>query len=211
MMQTVRILGRSSSHFTRVTRIFAAELGVPYVLQPVYDMNSLDPATFGGHPAMKLPNMQIDGRTVFGMQNICRALARIAPRRATIIWPETIDDDLLANAQELVLHSMATQVQIVLGTVVAKLPASNPFFSKLQTGFAGCLAWLDRELPSVLQALPPRDLSLFELTLYCLIDHLEFRPTASLEPYAQLGRFREHYGMRKSVQQTQYFFDQPTA
>jgi hypothetical protein len=160
---------------------------------------------------MKLPNMQIDGRTVFGMQNICRALARIAPRRATIIWPETIDDNLLANAQELVLHSMATQVQIVLGTVVAKLPASNPFFSKLQTGFTSCLAWLDRELPSVLQALPPRDLSLFEVTLYCLIDHLKLRPTISLEPYAQLGRFREHYGMRESVGQTQYFFDQPTA
>ena len=110
-----------SSHFTRVTRIFAAELGVAYELQPIYDMNSLDPAIYGGHPAMKLPNMQIDGRTIFGMQNICRALARIAPRRATIIWPETIDDDLLANAQELVLHSMATQVQIVVGTVVAKL------------------------------------------------------------------------------------------
>ncbi len=210
-MRTVRIIGRSSSHFTRVTRIFAAELGVAYELQPVYDMSSLDPATYGGHPAMKLPNMLIDGRTVFGMQNICRALARIAPRRATIIWPETIDDDLLANAQELVLHSMATQVQIVMGTIVAKLPASNPFFSKLQTGFASCLAWLDRELPSVLQALPPRDLSLFEVTLYCLIDHLRLRPTVSLEPYAQLGRFREHYGMRESVRQTPYVFDHPTA
>jgi glutathione S-transferase len=211
MKQTVRILGRSSSHFTRVTRIFAAELGVTYELQPIYDMSSLDPATFGGHPAMKLPSMQIDGRTIFGMQNICRALARIAPRSATIIWPETIDDDRLANAQELVLHSMATQVQIVLGTVVAKLPASTAFFSKLQAGFEGCLAWLDRELPSILQALPPRDLSLFEVTLYCLIDHLKLRPTVPLEPYAQLGRFREDYGMRESVQQTPYFFDQPPA
>jgi glutathione S-transferase len=211
MMQRVRIIGRSSSHFTRVTRIFAAELGVAYELQPLYDMSSLDPAMYGGHPAMKVPNMQIDGRTVFGMQNICRSLARIAPRRATIVWPETIDDDLLANAQELVLHSMATQVQIILGTVVAKLPASSPFFSKLQIGFTNCLAWLDRELPSVLKALPPRDLSLLEVTLYCLIDHLRLRPTISLEPYAQLGRFREHYGMRESVQQTQYFFDQPPA
>src|SRR5258708_7225654 len=103
MKETVRILGRSSSHFTRVTRIFAAELGVAYELQPIYDMSSLDPATFGGHPAMKLPSMQIGGRAIFGMQNICRALARIAPRRAKIIWPETIDDDRLANAQELVL------------------------------------------------------------------------------------------------------------
>jgi glutathione S-transferase len=210
-MQTVRIIGRSSSHFTRVTRIFAAELGVTYELQPVFDMSSRDPATYGGHPAMKLPNLQIDGRTVFGMQNICRALARIAPRRPTIIWPETIDDDLLANAQELVLHSMAAQVQIILGTVVAKLPASNPFFSKSLEGFTNCLAWLDQKLPSVLQALPPRDLSLFEVTLYCLIDHLQVRPTVSLEPYAQLRGFREHYGRRESVQQTQYFFDQPTA
>ena len=43
------IIGRSSSHFTRVTRIFAAELGVPYTLQVVPDLLSCDAADYGGN------------------------------------------------------------------------------------------------------------------------------------------------------------------
>src|SRR5690554_2468986 len=42
------IFGRSSSHFTRVTRIFAEELDVPYSLEVVRDLLSTDANDYGG-------------------------------------------------------------------------------------------------------------------------------------------------------------------
>jgi len=39
-MSTLRIVGRSSSLFTRLALIFAEELGVPVELVPIHDMTS---------------------------------------------------------------------------------------------------------------------------------------------------------------------------
>jgi hypothetical protein len=39
-MGDVQIIGRGSSHFTRVTQMFALELDVPYELVPVYDITA---------------------------------------------------------------------------------------------------------------------------------------------------------------------------
>jgi glutathione S-transferase len=50
---------------------------------------------------------------------------------------------------------------------------------------------------------------LFEITLFCLLDHLAFRATLSLEPYPALARFAEEYAKRPSAQRTQYRFDAP--
>ena len=41
-MNTLQIVGRRSSHFTRLTRVFAEELGVPYEIVPIYDMTVRD-------------------------------------------------------------------------------------------------------------------------------------------------------------------------
>lgn len=46
------------------------------------------------------------------------------------------------------------QVQIVFGTVVAKLPSDNLYFEKARDGFEGALAWLDANVGKVLSALP---------------------------------------------------------
>ena len=43
---SLQIVGRTSSHFTRVAVIFATELGVRFELVPVYDLSSLET---GGH------------------------------------------------------------------------------------------------------------------------------------------------------------------
>lgn len=49
------IIGRQGSHYTRMVRMLAIELGVPVALQPIYELLSEDPAVFGGNPALKLP------------------------------------------------------------------------------------------------------------------------------------------------------------
>jgi glutathione S-transferase len=213
-MKPLQIVGRSSSLFTRVPLIFAEELGVPWELVPIYDMTALGPEVYAGNPALKLPILRTDGSVLFGAQNICRAIADrataegIAPAKR-VVWPETLKDDLSRNAQELVWHGMATQVQLIIGTQVNKLPADNPFFAKARKGFEGALTWLDANLNEALKTLPPHDLSLFEVSLHCLVEHLTFRATLSVEPYSSLVAFSADFAKRPSAQRTTYRFDTP--
>jgi glutathione S-transferase len=206
---TVEIIGRSSSHFTRVVRIFALELGVDTRLVPIHDLTALDVDNYAGNPALKLPSLRRGGSLLFGTQNICRALAELSVERRRVVWPEVLRDDLSRNAQELVWHGMAAQVQIVTGTLVAGLPADNGYFVKGRQGFAGALRFLDDNLPGALDALPARDLSLFEVTLFCLVDHIRFRETLSLEPYPALRSFSDTFAQRPSASSTPYGFDAP--
>ncbi len=210
-MHTLQIIGRSSSLFTRMPLLFAEELAVPYEVVPIYDMTAIGVAIYAGNPALKLPILRLNGRTVFGAQNICRAIADIAEPARRIVWPEDLRSDLSRNAQELVWHCMATQVQLIMGTMVNKLPADNPYFAKLRTGFEGSLQWLDANLPAALEELPPRDLSLFEVSMFCLVEHLSFRGTLALDPYPQLVDFCQTFGQRASARQTVYRFDAPAA
>lgn len=210
-MAPVQIVGRSSSHFTRVTRIFALELGVNHELVPVYEPLAQDAATFGGNPTLKIPALKRGDSLLIGTENICRALAEQAGGRARIVWPEELTGDLSRNAQEMLWHSMAAQVQLAMGTLVAKLPADNAFFVKGRAGFEGALRWLDQNLEAVLGALPaPRALSLFEVALFCLVEHLTFRGTLPVAPYPALVAFAKAFGMRPSAQQTPFAFDTRT-
>lgn len=207
-MNTLQIVGRSSSLFTRMPLIFAEELGVPFELVPIYDMTELGRKTYADNPALKLPILRADGAVLFGAQNICRAIAERAERPARIVWPEALQDDLSRNAQELVSHCMAAQVQIVFGTLINKLPADNRYFAKARSGMDHSLRWLDEHLQDALHALPvPRDLSLFEVSLFCLVDHLAFRPTLQIAPYASLAHFTREFATRPSAQRTAYKFD----
>jgi glutathione S-transferase len=208
-MTKLQIVGRSSSHFTRLPRMMAEELDVAYDLVPIYDMTELGPAVYADNPALKLPILRAGDSTLFGALNICRALAGRATTSKRIVWPEELRDDLSCNAQELVWHCMAAQVQIVLGTAVGKLPADNIYFVKARAGFEGSLQWLDANLAAVLRALPPRDLSIFEVSLFCLVDHLVFRATLPIDPYPSLVGFRSELSMRASAQRTAYRFDEP--
>lgn len=204
----LKIIGRNSSHFTRATRIFAHELGLAVELEPVFDITATDSAVFAGNPALKVPTLVRSGSMVFGTENICRALADLDTGNRRIIWPEQLRSDVSRNAQELVWHAMAAQVQWVFGTVVAKLPADNVYFSKGRVGFEGAVAWLEANLARALAALPsPRDLSLFEVTLFCLVEHLGFRNTLPTAPYPGLMRFAQEFGARASAQSTAYRFD----
>ncbi len=206
----VEIVGRSSSHFTRVARMFAHELGVPSNFTPVRDVTSTDPEAYGGHPALKLPTLRHAGGVVFGTEHLCRTLAELAPAPRRVVWPEELRSALARNAQELVWHGMAAQVQLVFGTRIAKLPADNVYFAKGRLGFEGALRWLDDHLATALAELPePRDLSLFEVALFCLVEHVRFRDTLPLEPYRALLRFADDHGRRASARATPYALDVP--
>jgi glutathione S-transferase len=208
-MSKLQIVGRNSSLFTRMPLIFAEELNVPYELVPIYDMTALGPEVYAGNPALKLPILRVEGSVLFGAQNICRAIAEHAASPRRIVWPEDLRDALSRNAQELVWHCMTAQVQIVMGTIVDKLPADSPYFAKARAGFEGSLRWLDENLTSALGALPPRDLSLFEVSLYCLVEHLIFRGTLPVDPYPTLLTFARSFAARPSAQRTVYRFDAP--
>ncbi len=209
-MNDLQIVGRRSSHYTRMPLLFAHELGVPLRWVPVYDMTTTAPEAYAGNPALKLPILRDGDGVLFGAQNICRAIAERASRPARIVWPEDLRDAVSRNAQELVWHAMAAQVQLVLGTLVCKLPADNAYFSKVRAGFEGALDWLDAHVGEALAVLPTqRDLSLFEVSLFCLLDHLAFRPTVSLQACPALQRFTEAFAERPAAQSTAYRFDVP--
>ena len=204
----MQIVGRSSSLFTRMPLIFAEELAVAYELVPIYDMTTLSAEVYAGNPALKLPILRTNGSTLFGAQNICRAIAEMAGGPARIVWPEQLRDNLSRNAQELVWHCMAAQVQLIVGTLIGKLPADNIYFAKARAGLERSLRWLDAHLSAVLQLLPlPRDFSLFEVSLYCLVEHLGFRGTVPIEPYGALVAFTQEFSARPSAQRTAFRFD----
>jgi glutathione S-transferase len=216
--KSVVIVGRSSSHFTRVTRIFAAELGVEYSLRVVGDLLSVDPESYGGHPGLKVPVLQASGGSWFGSLNICRALARLsassqsnqpgaASESKLLIWPEDLQTPALANAQELVLQAMAAEVSLVMDRAAGGA-GDNQHQVKLRQVLANIMAWLEREATDLLTPLPQeRTLSYFEVTLFCLLTHLEFRELLPTREFRRLTEFTQRFSGRPSAESTKYRFD----
>lgn len=211
-----QLVGRESSHFTRVVRMLALELGITVELLPVYDLTSLDVSQYEGNPALKIPTLRTDQELLFGTENICRGLAEYAEQMGSsvrVVWPEQLRSNVARSAQEIVWHSMAAQVQLILAGYLGKIPNDNPYVMKVRQGYEGSLRWLEEHLASVLELLPtPRDVSLFEVTLFCLLEHIVFRPMVSLEPYPALRQFAVDYAKRPSAQSTPLRMDRrPTA
>jgi glutathione S-transferase len=202
------LIGRSSSHFTRIARIFAAELGVDYAFQVVRDLMSSNPEDYGGNPALRIPVLKTPQGTWFGALNIARELWRRSSSRPRVIWPEDLDVPVLANAQELVLQSMATEVSLVMAKVGGGASEGNAHQAKMRTQLINMMEWLEQNAKAVLAALPSqRDLSFLEVTLFCLVTHLEFRQVLPTAPYAELNRLCQQLATRASIQATAFRFD----
>jgi hypothetical protein len=201
------IIGRSSSHFTRVTRLFAAEMRVDYSFRVVRDLMSSDPADYGGNPALKIPSLQTPQGVWFGSLNVCRELWRRSNPRPRVVWPEDLDQPLLSNAQELVLQAMSTEVSLIMGRA-AGTSDSSAHHTKMRQALVNMMSWLEENTESVLAALPPhRDLSYLEVTLFCLVTHLEFRGVLPTAPYSALNEFCQRFATRTSVSETPFRFD----
>ncbi|WP_163988429.1 glutathione S-transferase N-terminal domain-containing protein [Pyxidicoccus caerfyrddinensis] len=200
------IVGRSSSHFTRITRIFAAELGIDYDLRVVRDLMSSNAEDYGGNPALRIPSLQTSRGVWFGALNVCRELYRQSSRKPRVVWPEDLDVPVLANAQELATQAMATEVSLVMAKVGGG--TEGPHQAKMRTALLNMMAWLEQNVGTVLAALPAqRDLSFLEVTLFCLVTHLEFREVLPTAQYAELTRFCQQFATRASASATAFRFD----
>ena len=210
-MTETRIVGREASHFTRVARIVAHELGVPIELSHVPDLTSLEPSGYAGHPGLKIPALVRGDEVLFGAENVCRRLSELAYGRAPkILWPEGVTSTIGRNAQELVLHAMSAEVTLVLAPGLGKVATHNPFVVKVTRGLSASLAWLDQHLDAVLGALPPGELSFLEVSLFCLVEHVAFRRTVPLDGFPQLAAFVSRFGERESAKATPYrYVDAP--
>jgi glutathione S-transferase len=200
------LIGRSSSHFTRVTRIFALELGLEPALRVVPNLASASASDYGGNPALRIPALVAPSGTWFGALNVCRELVRQARSELRVIWPEALDRPLLANVQELTVQAMSTGVSLIMGSLDgAELPEAHR--EKLSTSLRGSLTWLDQNVDAALDQLPPRDLSFLEVTLFCLLTHLEFRPLLPVREYTRLQQFCARFAQRESARATPFRFD----
>ncbi|RYZ04240.1 MAG: glutathione S-transferase domain-containing protein [Myxococcales bacterium] len=196
------LVGRSSSHFTRVTRFFASELGVPYAFEVVTDLRALDDAAYRGNPALRLPSLIAPSGTWYGSLNICRELARLAPRSLRLVWPEQLEDASASNLQELTLQAMSTEVELIMNDA-----PESALATKRRESLLGTLRWLDANVDAALGRLPPRDLSYLEVALYCLVTHLDFRHVVPTAPYERLRTFVESFGEREGARATPFVFD----
>ena len=98
----------------------------------------------------------------------------------------------------------------VVGYAYARLEPKNynALLVKTRAGLLEALAWLDANLSEALDALPrDRDVALLEVTLFCLVEHLEFRPTLPIDGYANLRRFAAEFAARPSARRTAYRYD----
>src|SRR5260221_14484064 len=92
------IIGRTSSHFTRVTRIFAEELQVPCSFTSVPDLLSTDPRDYAGNPALSLPILEGTAGPWFGAGGILPAHSPRAPLAGGIAWPRAPPPAISASA-----------------------------------------------------------------------------------------------------------------
>ena len=203
----MNLYGRSSSHFTRITRIFAAELEVELDFQLIRDLMSTDPHDYGGHPAMKMPTLVTEVGSWFGSLPICRELAHCSDLNLDITWPENLHRPVASNAQELVLTAMSTEIGLIMGMATG-VAADNAHQVKLRASLLGAMEWLEVNASRAIETLSPeRDLSFLEVSLFCLVEHLEFREVLALDAYPVLGAYAKRFGGRSSARATTFKFD----
>jgi hypothetical protein len=205
-MNQPTITGRSSSHFTRVTRIFAAELHVDYSFNIVRDLMSLNTADYADNPALNIPTLRATTGTWYGALNISRELSRQSRLPLRIVWPEHLGQPMLANAQELITQAMSTEVTLIMANAAGS-DTSDTHQLKIRQRLTNIMSWLDNNVNTVISVLPERDLSYLEVTLFCLMQHLEFRKVLPTDCYRNTLIFCEHFGGRSSAVATKYRFD----
>jgi glutathione S-transferase len=202
----IHLFGRRGSHFTRVAAIAAIELGIDYQFHQINDLASLSAEDYGGHPALKLPTLHVDNSLVFGTDNICRKLNEISSTKTPkVIQCDEISETRHRNGQELIWHAMSVQVQLYMGSRIAKLPQENIYFLKLQQSLLGALQWVETDLNGIISAIPsPRNVSIFEISLFCLFKHLIYRPTIKIDSLTKIARFADDFSQRRSAKMTEY-------
>jgi glutathione S-transferase len=197
------LIGRSSSHFTRVARMMALELEVAHVFRPLLDLMSVDPSAYAGNPALKIPVFVDEEGPLFGVENICRALVARSTKRPKVVLRGEVGARVVANAEELTLLVMSTEVTVVMAKVSGGV--ASP---KAMPSIENALDHLDAHIDRALAALPPdRTVSFLEVALFCGITHLPFRQVLDVSRWRRLEALRARIAERPSAQATAYRFD----
>jgi len=207
-MTALTLIGRSSSHYTRIVRMIAAELGVELAFEPVFDIKSTDERTFD-NPLLTVPSLRTSEGTWFGSQAACREVARRASSTAGLLWPEDVTTLTATNAQEVTLSAMSTGVIIVMSRSTG-IADTEPLLVKPFARLRAAIAWLESSFDAAVRELPERRLSYLEVSAFCFLTHVVFRELGTLEACPKLAAFCDEYGARASAQATPYRFDQPS-
>jgi glutathione S-transferase len=177
---------------------------VPFAFRPVLDMNTTDRAAYADNPALKIPVLVDEHGPLFGAENICRALARRSGHAARVVMRGDLPARVVANAEEMVLHAMSSDVLLVMSA----LSDDRPPPPKVRPSLENALGFLEANVDQVLASLPPeRLLSFCETALYCLVTHLPFRKVMDVGGYPRLGAFCAAFGQRPGARATEYRFD----
>lgn len=204
-MSALEIVGRSSSHFTRVTRVFAHELAVPYTFRPVFDLTSIDQDAYAGHPALKVPTLVDERGSLFGSENICRELVRRSSTSSRVVMRGEVDDRIVQNAEELTVHVMTAEVSLILAKIAGDDRLAPP---KVRRSIENSLDYLDAHIDTVIATLPAeRILSFVEAALFCVVRHLPFREIMDVSAWSRLAAFCDRFGERPGAKETEYRFD----
>ncbi len=180
---------------------------MPHSFRPVFDMTSTAPATYAGNPALKVPVLLDGDGPLYGTENICRELARRSPARSRVVLRGELEHRLVANAEEMTLHVMSSEVSLIMAKVAGDARLVPP---KIQRSLENSLRYLDDCVDRLLEVLPAdRLISFVEAALFCVVTHLPFREVMDVADYARLNAFCERFGERSSARQTEYRFDAP--
>jgi glutathione S-transferase len=205
MASEVVLVGRSSSHFTRVARIFALELAVPHAFRAVLDMTTLEAGNYADNPALKIPVLIDEQGQLYGTENICRELTRRSGLRDRVVLRGDVTTRVVANAEELLLHAMNSSVALITTTQDGAKRTPPP---KVRASLENALAFLNTHAAEARAALPAtRLISFFEVALYCQVRHLAFRDLMDASGYAHLQSYCRDFEQRPSAQATSYRFD----
>lgn len=205
-MKELALVGRSSSHFTRTARVFAHELGIEVTLRPVFDLSSVTSADYAHNPALKIPVLVDERGALFGAENVCRELVRRSGKGAQVVMRGDVGERVVANAEELTLHVMSSEVTLIMAKASGDARLAPP---KVARSIEESLAWLDAHVEAAVAALPPtRLVSFLEVSLYCLVTHLPWREVMDVSRFAGLEGFVQRFGERASARATEYRFDQ---
>ena len=150
----MKLYGRSSSHFTRIARIFALEAEVAFEFVLIRDLMSQEPDDYGGHPAMKMPTLQTEEGIWFGSLPICRELIACSELNLEVIWPENLERPVAANAQELVTTAMSSEVGLIMGKATGIAP-DNAQQVKTRASLLGAMEWLELNADRAIATLHP--------------------------------------------------------
>jgi glutathione S-transferase len=204
-MSDVVLVGRSSSHFTRTARIFALELAVPHAFRPVLDMTSVDAADYGENPALKVPVLVDENGPLFGAENVCRALVARSGTSASVVLRGDVSARVVANAEELTLHVMSSEVSLIMAKFAGDARLAPP---KVAQSMQNALTWLDEHVDAILAALPDNRVTSFvEVALFCVVTHLPFREVMDVGRWTRLCAMCRRFGERESARLTEYRYD----